>query len=361
MNLKGIFIKEKEKSPLEIFLEEKEQCEGPFYHIVGNIKDPDENPDSFYHIGGVIDDPTLVQIDSYYKVADKLSVQNARKHERNLQIIPYVAIALTVVFFFYFELEIHFLIALCVLLLIALDLIHRRAKKSDCHRKYLEYRVLAETLRVQFFLSISGMEKEAIELLPWFTKKGIPWIEDILNKIELKKVKEKQPILHIWILDQKSYHEEALSKALKKKKKEDIIKKTALYVTIIAYLGGLIFESIIYFYSPDVATLLRPIFGTNILGHPINEHTIRILIKATIGIASISILFIENYFGKMSLTETINDHKRMFKLYQKVEEDIRDNKGKESPEIIINLAREFLNENSTWYAYQSKNNIDLVL
>ena len=33
----------------------------------------------------------------------------------------------------------------------------------------------------------------------------------------------------------------------------------------------------------------------------------------------------------------------------------------ETPEIIIELAREFLIENSAWYAYQSKNKPELVL
>ena len=42
----------------------------------------------------------------------------------------------------------------------------------------------------------------------------------------------------------------------------------------------------------------------------------------------------------------------------KVEQILRDG---ESEELLLFLARECLNENSTWYAYQSKNKPDMVI
>ena len=47
----------------------------------------------------------------------------------------------------------------------------------------------------------------------------------------------------------------------------------------------------------------------------------------------------------MSLSNTIEDHKRMIALYTKAEENILENG--ESEELIPTLAREFLIENST--------------
>ena len=44
----------------------------------------------------------------------------------------------------------------------------------------------------------------------------------------------------------------------------------------------------------------------------------------------------------MSLTETINDHKRMILLYKKAEQEILE-KG-ETEEIVLNLAKEYLSE-----------------
>ena len=83
------------------FLEEKEKCEGPFYHIHGTIKDP-----------------ALIEIDRLYGIADYLSIKNAKKHKRILFSLAGLGTLLSVIFFLYFEGEQHFMIALCVFLLI---------------------------------------------------------------------------------------------------------------------------------------------------------------------------------------------------------------------------------------------------
>lgn len=61
----------------------------------------------------------------------------------------------------------------------------------------------------------------------------------------------------------------------------------------------------------------------------------------------------------MSLSNVIDDHKKMIALYETAEKEISQ-KG-ESEELLLFLAREFLNENNTWYAYQSKNGPDIVI
>ena len=117
--------------------------------------------------------------------------------------------------------------------------------------------------------------------------------------------------------------------------------KIAIYITIIAYLAGLIFEICMYVYSPNI-----------------DAHLIRLCLKMIIGFMSISTLFIESYYGKMSLSETINDHKRMIALYRKIQNKI--SVEGETEEILLYSAKEYLIENSTWYAYQSKNKPTLV-
>ena len=87
----------------------------------------------------------------------------------------------------------------------------------------------------------------------------------------------------------------------------------------------------------------------------------RSILKIVIGTMSAATLFTGSYYGKMSLSNTIDDHRRMAILYEKAEQDIVQNEGVEDEELIIKLAREFLIENSTWYSYQSKNNPDLTI
>ena len=70
-------------------------------------------------------------------------------------------------------------------------------------------------------------------------------------------------------------------------------------------------------------------------------------------------LFTGSYYGKMSLSNVIDDHKRMIALYETAEEQML--REGESGELLLFLARECLNETSTWYAYQSKNKPDIVI
>lgn len=323
-SLNGMDSTDNEENPKEVFLKEKENCEGPFYHVMGNITDP-----------------ALIEIDDLFAAADNLSIKNAKRHKKILLALSILGPLITIAFFLYFEGEIHGMILLCTILIAILYLIHKQANKLDCHRKYLEYRVLAESLRVQFFLSIKGSKLEVAEIMPWFIKQGIPWIEEILRTLPLDEVKEKKDIIYYWVFDQKTYHEGALVEAEAKRAKQKKITKIAIYVTILAYLAGLLFETFMYFYSPNI-----------------DAHLIRLGLKIIIGFMSVSTIFLESYYGKMSLSETINDHKRMILLYGKIKKDILE-KG-ETEEILSYLAKEFLIENSTWYAYQSKNKAEII-
>ena len=338
MNMEKIILKAKNRiitlngkysisdntNPKKVFLEEKEKCEGPFYHIMGDIKDP-----------------ALIEIDNLFAVADNLSIKNAQIHKKILLTLSVLGPLISIVFFLYFEGELHSMILLCTILIAILYLIHQQSNNLDCHRKYLEYRVLAEALRVQFFLSIKGSKVKVSEIMPWFIKKGIPWIEDILQTLPLNEVKEKKDIIYFWVFDQKAYHEGALLKDEIEREKEKKTAKIAIYVTVLAYLAGLVFETIMYIYSPNI-----------------DAHLIRLGLKIIIGFMSVSTIFLESYYGKMSLSEKINDHKRMILLYDKIGKDIL--KKGETDEILLYLANQFLIENSTWYAYQCKNKAELV-
>lgn len=102
-----------------------------------------------------------------------------------------------------------------------------------------------------------------------------------------------------------------------------------IVITIIAYIVTLLFEIFIYSTSSQ----------------SIDANVIRTILKIVVGTMSAITLFTSSYYGKMSLSNTIEDHKRMIALYTKAEENILENG--ESEELIPTLAREFLIENST--------------
>lgn len=309
----------------EIFYRDKNNCKIPFTHIEEGITNP-----------------SLKVIDETYGAADVLSIENAKKHQRILLILSIFGTLITMAFLLYDEAELHGLILACIIMIIFLFLIRRIANNLDCHRKYIEYRVLAETLRVHYFLSIAGIKTQITDILPWFIKKGIPWIEEILQTLPAVEIGEKKSILKCWIQDQKAYHENAVIKSEKKKKRNNNVNYVVTIITIFAYIVTLIFELFIYNNTSDI-----------------DANIIRAILKIIVGTMSAMTIFTGSFYGKMSLTNIIEDHKRMSSLYEKTENEILQHG--ENEEELLELARECLIENSAWYSYQTKNKPDIII
>ena len=295
------------------------------------------------HVADGAEDSPLKETDALFGAADVLSVLNAEKHRRILLALSAAGTLLTLAFLLYDEAELHGLILACGVMMICLVLIRAVSARLDCHRRYLQYRVLAECLRVQFFLFRAGIATRAADILPWSIRKGIPWVGEVLRELPADGAAASRPVLDCWIRDQKKYHEAALAKTVSKDRRDGRVAKSVLAVTVAAYAAALVFELLVFRRSPGAA----------------NADTVRAVLKIVLGTMSAVTLFTGSYYGKMSLSNVIDDHKRMISLYETAEERIA--REGESAELLLFLARECLNENSTWYAYQSKNKPDLTI
>jgi hypothetical protein len=295
------------------------------------------------NIAQEISEPLFVEINRLFSSADGLSIKNGEKHRRVLLALSIVGTLLTFSFLIYDEIEIYGLILACGIMIVCLFVIRHFSVKLDCHRKYLQYRVLAETLRLQYYLSMAAIRMKVSDLLPWSIQMEIEWIKEVLETLPMAETKEKQSVLECWIKDQKSYHQQALKKAEKNNKRDKVIGKSVLFITILAYLIAIVFEFFVYKNNPS----------------SMNINSVRVILKVVLGTMSAVTLFTSSYYGKMSLDNKIDDHRRMIALYQKSEQEIEING--ETDELLLSLAREFLSENSNWYAYQKKNNPDLVI
>ncbi len=295
------------------------------------------------HIADAEPEEALRETDELYAAADTLSLMNAERHRRVLLALSAAATALTFAFLLYDEAEMHGLILACGVMLVSLFLIRRASDRLDCHRKYLQYRVLAECLRCRYFLFYAGIKTPVTEILPWTVRKGIPWIAEMLSSLPEGTASEMRPVLDAWVRAQKAYHEEALVKTQIKSRRDDRIAKTVRAVTAMVYIAALVYELFLYGHA----------------GAAGNADAIRAFLKILLGTMSAFALFTSSYYGKMSLSHVIDDHKRMAALFEKAEQDIR--REGESEEILVFLARECMNENSAWYAYQSKNSADISI
>ena len=150
----------------EEFFREKEKCREPLAHIERDIRRPD-----------------LREADEIYAAADHLSMRNAEKYRRILLALSVAGTLLAVAFLLYDEINLYGLILACGVLLLTLFIINGLAKQLNCHRKYLEYRLLAEGARVQYFLRKAKSRQNAADLLPWSWRFNVPWTEPVLREL----------------------------------------------------------------------------------------------------------------------------------------------------------------------------------
>ena len=297
-------------------------------------------------------------ITAVYQAADALSIENAKKHQQIIGILSLCATLLTMAFLLYDEMYLYGLIVVCGILLIALFAINKIADRLHCHKKYLEYRLFAEGLRVQYFLLKAGIQRNIATLLPWSWQFNVPWTKtafDIMND-EMKSEMEtgenspftKSPILDIWIRDQRNYHVKALAKNEIRTKTNDRIMTISLLCAVLAYIGALAFE-----------IAAGGLFSGNPMMASEKLEFVRTILKILLGTLSAITLFAGNYYGKLSLEDAAQDHRRMIALYEKAEKEILEHG--ETEEELLYLAREELEENSSWYAYQNKNKPDISI
>jgi len=106
--------------------------------------------------------PGVEEIDRIYNKADWLAMHFQRKTLRTLLITHWMAFLMGLMFLLYddFESLQFFLVAFLVFFAIAAGA-QVWAKRNGWQRKYLDYRTLAEGLRVQFYWAVAGVTSES--------------------------------------------------------------------------------------------------------------------------------------------------------------------------------------------------------
>jgi hypothetical protein len=132
--------------------------------------------------------PQAIQrINLFFCAADWLAIHFQRRTLMSLRVTHALAFVMGMMFILYsdFEARRPFMIAFFVFFIIALAA-HSVAARRDWHSKYLEYRALAEGLRVQFYWAAAGVTAEAITKYSHdnFLQKQDPelgWIRNVMR------------------------------------------------------------------------------------------------------------------------------------------------------------------------------------
>lgn len=293
------------------------------------------------------DDPLLHRFEGVYQQADRLSLRYAAIYRRVLVLLAVVSTLITAAFLLYDSANLHWMIVVCGLALGLAYFLQRYAGRSSCHRRYLEYRVLAESLRAQAYLRYAGVRREAVTLLPWSQQAQTPWIAMAMTVLGVGDApKEPHDIRACWAEDQLNYHRSAQKKARVKLRGSGRVVGVALFVSIALYLLALVFELLFGGILPRFAAIA-------------DAESYRTLLKLVLGSISAATLFISNYYGKLSLSRGVEDHEKMAAFYERICRRL-DQCGQDESLLLL-LCREELIENGNWCSYQQDNAPDFSI
>ncbi len=291
--------------------------------------------------GGAGDDCSE-RLETLYGSANRLSLNAAERYRKSLAVIACISTVLTMAFLLYDEVELTWMIFIVGAMLLTVWQYYRAAVRGDHHRAYVEYRALAEWLRVQVFLRYAGSRLQVTDLLTWSQKEETCWVQQALDVVctgpDSGIVRD---IRDCWVEDQRAYHGNAGKKSLRKDIASERTVKTALLVTVGLYLFALLFEISLS------AGLLWKVFPAT------NPRIWRTVLKVAVGSMSVLTLFVSNYYGKQSLDRVTSDHGKMERFYADMSRKLQESGQTEA--LLEELAREELIENGNWVSYQRGN------
>ncbi len=292
-------------------------------------------------------DERLDRLQTLYAEADALSVRFAKQYRRILAALAVISTVITVAFLLYDEAELHAMILVCGGMLLIGWLVQRYGNRFASHRRYLEYRMLAEGLRVQTFLRYAGSDAEVARILPWSAGTETGWVAAALKVCVIGEAPAGiHSIRDAWADGQRRYHKRSIGRSARAHKGSERIVRAAMWVSILLYLTVLLFELIwggLLPFTPQIA----------------NAELYRTLSKLLLGSISAATLFISNYYGRLSLSRTTDDHVKMERFYAAILDRMA--QYGETRELLLLIAREELIENGNWCAYQRDNTADFNL
>ncbi len=287
-------------------------------------------------------EPEMRKLEILYHTADRLSLRFAKGYRRTLGLLAVLGTIVAFTFLLYDEAELLFMMILCGAALACAILVTSMAKRSDGHRRYIEYRVLAETLRVQLYLRYAGSRTEAQRIMTWTQQQETPWILCAMCALNAGKSPEiKRDVRECWVENQRQYHEKAGKRTNGQSERNDRLLRVAAVCAVALYFVTLGFEMLCG------GLVFAPVVQVAEIG------TWRMVMKILLGTISTGTLFLASYYGKMSLERKKTDHRKMEAFFTTLSRQM-EQQG-QTEELLEVLAREELTENGNWSSYQRDN------
>lgn len=291
------------------------------------------------------------ELHNLYLKAERLSGWYQKKYLNAIKQLALCGTGLVLCFLLYDEFAANLFLPLYGALLLLSSALLRLSRQRGYHARYLQYRVLAEALRIQFFLSAANIGHNIASFFTWTQRQDSDWVAGALSSLlALSTSSEvtREEMKRYWIFEQQSYHEKA------QKRSAGILRLSQSTAAIMAALsvGLLITALFLEFLGSPVMTAVVP---TDAL-RPIlmmrggEQVTVSAIIKILLGGASAVTLFLSSYYGKLSLGRKNTDHRKMAALYRQAGAyGNAENDGAE--QLFLKLAQEEIIECGNWYSY----------
>ena len=199
--------------------------------------------------------PILASVDAEYQRADGLAIHNQARSDRIFKGFGLMAAAMGLFFLLYAKIVALKTFLLVYLLLFAAGyLMFKIAEKRHWFTKHLVHRVIAETMRVHFYMVLAGVN-DRIKVRRLFSLTGIEnfsgfsWLHDVVRlgqplTIEARNISNESlvSVQKGWIEDQSAYFNRKILALSHKHHRLESIKKSLFILSFLGVVALILFK-----------------------------------------------------------------------------------------------------------------------
>lgn len=290
-------------------------------------------------------------IDQLFSIADCLAILYKRRTVRTLLVTHCLAFLMGLMFLLYSDLaQVDIFMALFLLFFASAALIHYVAKRAGWQRKYLDYRTLAEGLRVQFYWAAAGVEnatkwKFAHDNFLQSQDPEFGWIRNVMRVAGTRCASNPsfnpEGLLFAreqWVGDAESgqlgYYRKVANERFKADKVTLLLDRLSVLVS-----GSIIFAFLFFsgFLSEMTTTILFITMGTTLLLYAVRE----------------------GFTYATAVKELIKQYEFMLRIFDNAHRRLHESEDlDEQRQILLALGQSALEEHSDWILMHRERSLD---
>ena len=288
-----------------------------------------------------------IPAESVYSEASGLSAKFKDKYYLALKCFSYFCVLLVLSYLLYDEAELIWQLAVYGIFLTVYFCLFRLNERSRNSEKYIEYRMLAESLRVQTYLSALSINLNTGDSFTWTQKSENLWIKKAvccLQTTPCEPAGDREIVIKTWLEGQLKYHTAAAAKDSKAVNREKNVSGAMVLCTALLFIFTAVLE--LRFTSLMTASLF--------------SITVRSWLKILWGCFSAATLFVSGYYGAQATGRRAADHNKMKLLFEGALNRFYAN-PENADSILSALAREEIIESGNWQSYTSEHKPDFSI